>query len=98
VNFLILGILSFILSFLPERFSFFIVRALGGITAAALACAAFKLIVAHFEPHELGKAFTLYCMAGSLGNVLGLELAGVIALILGTGQMAGVAYGSKQGL
>jgi MFS family permease len=87
-NMFSLAALSLLLSFLPDKYSFFVFRALCGISAAALVPSAFRLIVAIFEPHELGRAFTLYGMSGALGNVLGLELAGVFSLIPGQGQMA----------
>lgn len=86
-GFLALGILNLVISFLPEKFSFFIIRALAGIAGAALIPASYRLIAHVFEPHELGKAYTLYGMTGGISNVLGVILAGFIEYIPNGGQM-----------
>jgi MFS family permease len=54
-GFLGLGVMNLIISFLPDRYSFFVLRAISGIFGACLIPAAFRLIVAVFEPDELGK-------------------------------------------
>jgi MFS family permease len=87
-GFVALGILNLIISFLPDKYSFFVIRAISGIAGAALIPAAFRLIVAVFEPHELGKAFTLYGMSGALANVTGIIIAGFLSFDEATGQKA----------
>lgn len=86
-GFFALGILNLIISFLPEKFSFFIIRALAGIAGGCLIPASYRLIAHVFEPHELGKAYTLYGMTGGISNVLGVILAGFIEYIPNGGQM-----------
>ena len=73
---------------LPDRFSFFILRAISGIAGACLIPASYRLIVAVFEPHELGKAFTLFGMSGALANVTGIIVAGFVEYIPSSGQGA----------
>ncbi|CDZ96608.1 Predicted transporter (major facilitator superfamily) [Phaffia rhodozyma] len=85
-GFLALGILNLVISFLPDKYSFFVLRAISGIAGACLIPAAFRLIVAVFEPHELGKAFTLYGLAGALANTTGTIIAGFIEYIPNGGQ------------
>jgi MFS family permease len=80
-GFLTLGILSLIISFLPDRYSFFVIRAISGIAGATLIPASFRLIVAVFEPHELGKAFTIYSSVGAIANSTGVIVAGFIEYI-----------------
>ena len=87
-GFLVLGLLNIVISFLPDKFSFFILRAISGIAGATLIPASFRLIVAVFEPHELSKAFTIYGMSGALANVSGTLVAGVLELIPTGGQGA----------
>jgi len=87
-GFIVLGVLDLIISFLPDKYSFFVLRAISGIAGACLIPASFRLIVAVFEPHELGKAFTLYGMSGALANVSGIMVAGFMEYIPGGGQMA----------
>ena len=41
-----------------------------------------------FEPHELGKAFTLFGMSGALANVTGIIVAGFVEYIPTHGQGA----------
>ncbi|WVQ82496.1 hypothetical protein IAT38_004625 [Cryptococcus sp. DSM 104549] len=88
-GFLSLGVLTLVISFLPEKYSFFIFRALSGIAGGTSVPSAFRLIVGVFEPHELGKAFTLYGMAGVTAAITGNIVAGVLMLIKRGGQLAG---------
>ncbi|CED82297.1 Predicted transporter (major facilitator superfamily) [Phaffia rhodozyma] len=85
-GFIVLGILDLIISFLPDKYSFFVLRAISGIAGATLIPASFRLIVAVFEPHELGKAFTLYGMSGALANTTGIIIAGFVEYIPNGGQ------------
>lgn len=86
-GFLALGIVNLVISFLPDKYSFFIFRALAGIAGGALVPASYRLIAHVFEPHELGKAFTLYGMSGSLSSVLGVLVGGLVEFIPNQGQM-----------
>lgn len=83
-----LGVLSLVISFLPDQYSFFIIRAIAGVAGAALIPSSYRLITEVFEEHELGKAFTLFGMSGALANVSGVIIAGVIDLIPLHGQGA----------
>ena len=85
-GFLALGILDLIISFLPDRYSFFVIRAISGIAGASLIPAGYRLIVAVFEPQELGKALTIYGMSGALANVTGVLIAGFVEYIPTKGQ------------
>ncbi|TXT09138.1 hypothetical protein VHUM_02612 [Vanrija humicola] len=87
-GFVVLGLLSLVISFLPDKYSFFVIRGLSGIAGSALIPSSYRLIVGCFEKHELGRAFTIYGMAGAFSNIAGTILGAVIALIPGTGQMA----------
>ncbi|ORX38296.1 major facilitator superfamily domain-containing protein [Kockovaella imperatae] len=87
-GFIALGVLDLIISFLPDRYSFFVLRALSGVAGSCLIPASYRLIVAVFEPHELGKAFTLFGMSGALANVTGILVAGFIEYIPTHGQGA----------
>ena len=87
-GFLLLGIIDLVISFLPEKYSFFILRAVSGIAGATLIPAGFRLISAVFEPHELNKALTLYAMCGALANATGTLAAGVLEFIPSGGQGA----------
>lgn len=80
-GFIALGVLSLVISFLPDKYSFFVVRAISGIAGATLIPASFRLIVAIFEPHELGKAFTIYSSVGAIANSTGVIIAGLIEYI-----------------
>ena len=80
-GFLTLGTVSLVISFLPDRYSFFVIRAISGIAGATLIPASFRLIVAVFEPHELGKAFTIYSSVGAIANSTGVIVAGFIEYI-----------------
>ncbi|WVQ68489.1 uncharacterized protein L199_006697 [Kwoniella botswanensis] len=84
---LALALLSLIISFLPEKYSFFVFRGLSGIAGATSVPSAFRLIVSIFEPHELHKAFACYGTSGALANTTGNLLAGVFQLIPSRGQM-----------
>ncbi len=86
-GFIALGIINLVISFLPDKFSFFVLRAISGVAGATLIPAAFRIIVVIFEPHELNKAFTIYGLSGALANVSGLMIAGFISYIPGSGQM-----------
>ncbi|ODO11041.1 hypothetical protein I350_01643 [Cryptococcus amylolentus CBS 6273] len=81
-----LGALNLIISFLPERYSFFILRAFSGIAGSSSVPSSFRLIVAIFEPHELHRAFTIYGVSGALANCTGNLIAGAIMLIPSEGQ------------
>ncbi|KAL7419423.1 hypothetical protein Q5752_006261 [Cryptotrichosporon argae] len=86
-GFIALGTLNLVISFLPDRYSFFVIRALAGIAGAALIPSSYRLIVFVFEPAELGKAFTVYGMSGAISNVFGTIIAGFIDYIPQGGQM-----------
>lgn len=80
-GFIALGVLNAVISFLPEKFSFFILRAFAGIAGSALIPASYRLIVHVFPKEQLGVAFTLYGMSGSIANVTGTIVAGFIQFI-----------------
>lgn len=86
-GFIALGALTLVVSFLPDQYSFFVVRALSGVAAAAVIPAAYRLVVVVFEEEELGFAFTLMGASGTLANTSGLVVAGLVQSIPGTGQM-----------
>lgn len=83
----LLGLLSLVTSFLTNKYAFFIFRALAGIAGAMLVPASYRLISYVFEPRELGRAFTLFNMSGSIASATGTVIAGFIEHIPGTGQM-----------
>ncbi|GMK56273.1 hypothetical protein CspeluHIS016_0301130 [Cutaneotrichosporon spelunceum] len=87
-GFTALGVLSLIISFLPDMHSFFVLRAIAGIAGSALIPSSYRLITEVFEEHELGRAFTLFGISGALANVTGVIIAGVIDLIPLHGQGA----------
>ncbi|TXT06357.1 uncharacterized protein COLE_05688 [Cutaneotrichosporon oleaginosum] len=87
-GFTALGTISLVISFLPDMYSFFILRAIAGIAGSALIPSSYRLITEVFEVHELSRAFTLFGMAGALANVTGVIIAGVIDLIPLHGQGA----------
>lgn len=89
-GFLALGVLSLITSFLPEKFSFFIFRALGGIAGATLIPASYRLIayVFHDDEAERSLALTLFGTSGTIANVTGTLVAGVIELVTADGQLS----------
>jgi MFS family permease len=87
-GFLWLGLLNVVISFLPDKYSFFVLRAISGIAGSCLIPAAYRLIPSVFEPSELGKAFTLFGMSGAVANVSGIIIAGFIEYIPTSGQGA----------
>jgi MFS family permease len=88
-GFLGLGILNLIISFLNDKYSFLILRAISGISAAALIPSSYRLITAVFEEHELPRAFTVYSLSGALGASFGVQIGGLVELIPYGGQMSG---------
>lgn len=86
-GFTALGLLNLLLSFLPERYSFFIFRAISGIAGASLIPASYRLITMTFTGPQLQMALTLYGVSGAIATVTGLIVSGVIDLIPGFGQM-----------
>jgi MFS family permease len=87
-GFILLGLINLVISFVPDKYSFFVLRAISGIAGACLVPAAFRLIVQVFETEELNKTFTLYGLSGPLGNVTGSIVAGFIQYIPNGGQMS----------
>lgn len=87
-GFTALGVLSLVISFLPDMYSFFVLRAIAGIAGSALIPSSYRLITEVFEAEELGKAFTIFGMSGALANVSGVIIAGIIDLIPLHGQGA----------
>jgi MFS family permease len=81
------GACNLIISFLPEKYSLFLFRAITGVAGAALVPSAYRLIAATFPPEQRHMAYTIYGMTGSIANVLGTVIAGVIDLIPNEGQM-----------
>lgn len=81
-GFVWLGILSLIISFLKDKYSFFVLRALAGIAGSCLVPSAYRLITHVFEPQELAYAFTVYGISGSLASVSGMIVAGFIGHIV----------------
>lgn len=81
-GFVWLGILSLIISFLKDKYSFFVLRALAGIAGSCLVPSAYRLITHVFEPQELAYAFTVYGISGSLASVSGMIVAGFIGYIV----------------
>lgn len=80
-GFVALGILNLVISFLPNRYAFFILRAVAGIAGSALIPASYRLIVHCFPKEQLGLAFTLYGMSGAISNVTGTIVAGFFEFI-----------------
>ncbi|WVQ95120.1 hypothetical protein IAU59_002214 [Kwoniella sp. CBS 9459] len=87
-GFLTLGILNLIVSFMTDKYAYFVFRALGGIAGAATIPSAFRLILAIFEPSELNLALTLFGLSGAFANVTGLIIAGFFGFITAGGQQA----------
>ncbi|WWC67475.1 uncharacterized protein I206_101383 [Kwoniella pini CBS 10737] len=85
-GFLFLGITNLIISFMTNKYAYFVIRALSGIAGAATIPSAFRLILAIFEPSELNVALTLFGLSGALANVTGLVLGGIIGFITAHGQ------------
>lgn len=88
-GFLALGVINLVISFLSDKFSFLIIRAISGIAGACLVPASYRLIGAVFEQHELSRAFTVYSLCGALGASFGVQIGGVVELIPLGGQMQG---------
>lgn len=89
-GFLTLGVLSLVTSFVPEKMSFFILRALAGIAGATLIPASYRLIAYVFDDEaEIRRAFIIFGMSGTIANVTGTLIAGVFQFITAGGQMAG---------
>jgi MFS family permease len=88
-GFLGLGILNLVISFLTDKYSFLILRAISGISAAALIPSSYRLITAVFEEDELPRAFTVYSLSGALGASFGVQIGGLVELIPNGGQMSG---------
>ncbi|OWT38397.1 hypothetical protein C362_03745 [Cryptococcus neoformans Bt1] len=80
-GFVAVGVLNLIISFLPDKFSFFVLRAVAGVAGSALVPAAFRLVVEIFEPSELSKAFSIYGISGALGASTGVIIAGLLSYI-----------------
>ncbi|KNX49765.2 hypothetical protein CNBG_9640 [Cryptococcus deuterogattii R265] len=80
-GFIAVGVLNLIISFLPDKFSFFVLRAVVGVAGSALVPAAFRLVVEIFEPSELSKAFSIYGVSGALGASTGVIIAGLLSYI-----------------
>ena len=90
IGFGAVGVTNLIISFMQDRYSFFVLRAISGIAGACVVPAAYRLIAYVFPDERMrGKAYTLYGMTGSLGNVSGTIIAGVFELIPTKGQMTG---------
>ncbi|WWC61164.1 uncharacterized protein I303_103744 [Kwoniella dejecticola CBS 10117] len=81
-GFFVLGILSLVTSFVTSnKYGFLILRGLGGIAGAMTIPSAYHLTVHMFpEPAEQQGKLALLGMAGAIGNVLGLVLAGICML------------------
>ncbi|WWC90079.1 uncharacterized protein L201_005012 [Kwoniella dendrophila CBS 6074] len=81
-GFFVLGILSLVTSFVTSnKYGFLILRGLGGIAGAMTIPSAYHLTVHMFpDPTEQQAKLALLGMAGAVGNVLGLVLAGICML------------------
>jgi MFS family permease len=79
--FFCVGVLSLVISFITNRYAFFVLRGIAGVAAAALVPTAYRLIGIAFPLEKRSKAYTLYGMTGSIANVTGTIIAGVVALI-----------------
>jgi MFS family permease len=86
-GFLSVGICNLIISFLPEKYSLFLFRSITGIAGAALVPTSYRLIAETFPKKQRHMAYTIFGMTGSIANVLGTVIAGVIDLIPNEGQM-----------
>ncbi|OCF39351.1 hypothetical protein I317_06836 [Kwoniella heveanensis CBS 569] len=89
IGFMAVGISNIVLSFLNDKISFFVIRALSGIAAASLVPTSYRLIAQIFSatPEERAWAYTIYGMTGSIANVTGTIIAGLIDYIPNGGQM-----------
>ena len=79
--FLAIGLLSLVSSFITNRYAFFTLRGVTGVAAAAVVPTSYRLIAITFPIDQRSKAYTLYSMTGSIANVTGTIIAGVVALI-----------------
>ncbi|WVQ98675.1 hypothetical protein IAU59_005806 [Kwoniella sp. CBS 9459] len=81
-GFFVLGILSLVTSFVTSnKYGFLILRGLGGIAGSMTIPSAYHLTVHMFpEPKEQQAKLALLGLAGAVGNVLGLVLAGICML------------------
>ncbi|WVR05124.1 hypothetical protein IAU60_002136 [Kwoniella sp. DSM 27419] len=81
-GFIILGILSLVTSFVTSnKYGFLILRGLGGIAGSMTIPSAYHLTVHMYpEPVEQQGKLALLGLAGAIGNVLGLVLAGICML------------------
>ncbi|OWZ65584.1 hypothetical protein AYX15_02930 [Cryptococcus neoformans] len=81
-GFIVLGVLSLVTSFVTSnKYGFLILRGLGGIAGAMTIPSGYHLTVHLFpEPAEQQAKLALLGLAGAIGNVLGLVLAGVCML------------------
>ncbi|KAL1410473.1 hypothetical protein Q8F55_004484 [Vanrija albida] len=82
VGFFGLGVFSLVQSFVTtNKYAFLIIRALGGIMGAMTIPSGYHM-TGHMFPHPLErrKKIALLGLAGALGNVLGLVLAGLTML------------------
>ncbi|KAK4686437.1 hypothetical protein P7C73_g3684, partial [Tremellales sp. Uapishka_1] len=86
-GFLGLALCNIIISFMTNKYAYFVFRALSGIFSACTIPSAFRLILAIFEGGQLQTALTLFGMSGALANVTGLVLGGFIGYIHNGGQM-----------
>lgn len=82
------GILNLVLSFITNRYAFFLFRAMTGVAGACVVPAAYRLIAHTFPPEERGMAYTIFGTTGSIAAVSGSIIGGVFELIPTTGQMA----------
>jgi MFS family permease len=86
VGFLVVGIINLALSFVVEKYSFFVLRALAGVSCAAVVPSAYRMIPVIFPPEQRHRAYTLYGMTGSIANTTGTVIAGVFGLINASGS------------
>ena len=81
------GTCNLVLSFLPEKYSFFVFRALSGVCGACIIPASYRLMTGVFNAAELRLGFTVMGISASIANAFGILLGGLVELIPGTGQM-----------
>ena len=82
------GILSLVISFVVDKYAFLTLRGVAGVAAAALIPASYRLIADVFNEDEIGMAFTVYSLAGSLAGGTGVVVGGVLTIIPNAGQMS----------
>ncbi|TYJ54109.1 hypothetical protein B9479_005205 [Cryptococcus floricola] len=78
-GFLLLGVFSLVVSFVTSnKYGFLILRGLGGISGSLTIPSAYHLCIHMFpEPKEQANKLALLGLAGGLGNVFGLVIAGL---------------------